>query len=113
MDISVWKKAKKEQKMTFDELSQKSGVPKRTLEDVFSGRTQEPRLSTIEAIERALGINEKSPTAQDAQPGVKIPDSIKKVQLAFFEGLDGLSEESVQDVLKYIEYVKAKEKEKK
>lgn len=68
MDISVWKKAKKEQKMTFDELSQKSGVPKRTLEDVFSGRTQEPRLSTIEAIERALGINEKSPAAQDTQP---------------------------------------------
>ncbi len=65
------------------------------------------------SVDYLLGREEKSPAAQDAQPGVKIPDSIKKVQLAFFEGLDGLSEESVQDVLKYIEYVKAKEKEEK
>ena len=112
MDIMELKKYLKEHKITYKMLAEKSGVPESTIKNIFGGFTQNPRIDTIEAIERALGINEKSPAAQE-QPSVKIPDSIKKVQLAFFEGLDGLSEESVQDVLKYIEYVKAKEKEKK
>ena len=48
----------------------KSQIPKRTLEDIFAGRTTDPRTTTVEAIERALGINEKSPTVRDAQSDI-------------------------------------------
>lgn len=70
MDLERWKQLKKEQKMTFSELSKKSQIPKRTLEDIFAGRTTDPRTTTVEAIERALGINEKSPTVRDAQSDI-------------------------------------------
>lgn len=70
MDLERWKQLKKEQKMTFSELSKKSQIPKRTLEDIFAGRTTDPRTTTVEAIERALGLNEKSPTVRDAQSDI-------------------------------------------
>ena len=70
MDLERWKQLKKEQKMTFSELSKKSQIPKRTLEDIFAGRTTDPRTTTVEAIESALGLNEKSPTVRDAQSDI-------------------------------------------
>ena len=70
MDLERWKQLKKEQKMTFSELSKKSQIPKRTLEDIFAGRTTDPRTTTVEAIERALGLNEKSPTVRNAQSDI-------------------------------------------
>ena len=60
MDIEQLKKVKKEKKMTLDEISAKSGIPKRTIEDIFRGATKHPRIDTMQAIERALGI-EKTP----------------------------------------------------
>lgn len=73
MDLSKWKSIKKQQKITFDELSEKSGIPKRTLEDIFAGRTTDPRVTTVKAIERALGIEEKTPSDKGERKGVWIP----------------------------------------
>lgn len=61
MDIEYLKKRKKEMGMSFDELAEKSGIPKTTLTNIFGGHTTSPRIDTMEAIERALGINEKNP----------------------------------------------------
>ena len=83
-----------------------------TLKNIFGGFTPHPRSDTVEAIERALGINEKSSPAE--QESLKIPEALKPYQVAFYEGLDGLSEESMKDILKYIEFTKEKvNKEKK
>lgn len=70
MNVDYWKALKKEKKLTFDAISKKSKIPKRTLEDIFSGRTPNPRTDTVEAIERALGIFtsrkiEKDPVIKD------------------------------------------------
>ena len=67
MDLSLWKYLKKEQHLTFDALAEKSNIPKRTLEDIFAGRTTDPRTTTVEAIERALGVDKikKDPAIQD------------------------------------------------
>lgn len=63
MEIEKLKKRKKELKLTFDELSMRSGIPKRTLENIFHGITPTPRIDTMQAIERALGLsNEKTST---------------------------------------------------
>lgn len=60
MDIRILKKRKKELKFTFEELSQKSGVPIQTLHNIFRGHTVNPRVDTMQAIERALGIGGQS-----------------------------------------------------
>ena len=59
MDIELWKKIKKEKRLTNQDISDLSGVPKRTVENVFSGSTSFPRADTIQAIEKALGIVNK------------------------------------------------------
>lgn len=46
---------KKELGLTFDELSEKSGIPKRTILGVFRKEVTTPRIDTVQAIERARG----------------------------------------------------------
>ena len=58
VNIEILKKAKKEKKMTFEQLSDKSGVPLSTLYDLFRGVTTAPRIDTMQAIESALGIRD-------------------------------------------------------
>lgn len=44
----------------------------------------------------------------------EIPRELQNYQFAFFEGITGLSDQSMKDILKYIEFTKEKEnKEKK
>ena len=57
MNIEQLKKAKKEKKMTYEELSKISGVPISTIYDLFRGITAAPRIDTLQAIEEALGLN--------------------------------------------------------
>ncbi len=61
MDVETLIKAKKEKKMTLQEIAENSGIPKRTVDQIFSGKTKNPRIDTMQAIERALGIENHSP----------------------------------------------------
>lgn len=56
VNISIYKSKKKELGYTFETLSQKSGVPIQTLHNIFRGQTTTPRIDTVQAIERALGL---------------------------------------------------------
>jgi transcriptional regulator with XRE-family HTH domain len=60
MNIERLKKAKKQNKMTFEELSLKSGVPLSTIYDIFRGVTTAPRVDTLEQLEKALGLKDGS-----------------------------------------------------
>lgn len=73
IDVERLKRAKKEQHMTFEQLSDKSGIPQSTLYDIFRGIRTYPRLETVQAIERALGINERSPSGERKGGGKWIP----------------------------------------
>lgn len=66
MNIELWKKRKKELHWTHDDLARESGVSRRTIARIFAGNpdSPSPTLNTIESIERALGINEKSPSKE-------------------------------------------------
>ncbi|MEY8356824.1 helix-turn-helix transcriptional regulator [Lachnospiraceae bacterium 54-53] len=43
--------------MTTTELAEKSGVPKGTLDKILSGVTKDPKLETLKAIARVLGLS--------------------------------------------------------
>lgn len=47
---------KKKLGMTTEELSQRSGVPAGTLNKILSGATKDPKLETLKAIARVLGL---------------------------------------------------------
>lgn len=58
--VDRMKEKRKQLKMTFDELSEKSGVAKNTIYGVFSRKTQNPRIDTVYALEKALGISRET-----------------------------------------------------
>jgi len=99
MEISEIKTFMKANKITYKDLSEKSGVPESTLKNIFAGFTQNPRIDTMQAIEKALGLD-KSPA-----------DISDPVKIALYES-DGISEEGLKDINDFIEFVKAREKKK-
>ena len=61
--IQEIKKYMKENNITYQELSDRSGIPLNTLKNLFRGKTKNPRIDTMQAIEKALGIeNKKTPS---------------------------------------------------
>lgn len=48
---------KKISKMTLDEISTKSGIPKGTLNKMFAGQTKDPQLNTIKTVVHTLGYS--------------------------------------------------------
>lgn len=48
---------KKKLGLTTEELSSKSGVPLGTLNKILSGATKDPKLETLKAIARVLGLS--------------------------------------------------------
>lgn len=96
MNIELLRQRKKELKMTFDEMSEKSGIPKRTLEAIFVGKTKTPRIDTIEAIEKALGLNNDDTLPQDI--------------MRLIELIATLTDEECEEVSRFIDYVISKRK---
>lgn len=70
MNIEQLKAEKKRQKKTLQQIADLSGVPKRTVDDIFSGHTKNPRIDTMRAIEEALGIYQEipNPPSTDIKP---------------------------------------------
>lgn len=55
LDIIVQKK--KELGLTNEELAHLSGIPKGTIDKILSGVTKDPKLETLKAIARVLGLS--------------------------------------------------------
>ena len=60
MEISKIKVTLKEKGVSYAELSAMSGIGLNTIKSIFSGRTQNPRIDTMQAIEKALNITDES-----------------------------------------------------
>ena len=85
---------RKEKKISVDELSEMSGVPKGTLSKITAGITSNPTLDTVQAICRALGC---SLDALDDTPHIASPAlSSEAVRIA--EDYDALPSEGKQMV---------------
>ena len=56
MDVAyLLVKFRKESGMTIDELAEKSGVPKGTINKIIAGTTRAPRVETLNALAQAMG----------------------------------------------------------
>lgn len=67
INIELWKKRKKELNWSHDDLARESGVSRRTIAGIFAGdeRGQNPTIETVQAIERALGLDLKDTTKEE------------------------------------------------
>jgi len=57
MGLEKIEEYKKKLGLTTTELAEKSGVPKGTLDKILSGVTKDPKLETLKAIARVLGLS--------------------------------------------------------
>ena len=94
--IEIMKKRRREINMTYEELSQKSGIPLRTLENIFHGITKNPRIDTMQAIETALGL-----TATQEQTL-----SVEEKQLVSL--IAELTDEEVKELSNFVDYIISK-----
>lgn len=101
MEIFEIKKYLKEHKISYAELSEKSGVPIQTISKIFAGITLNPRIDTIQTIEKALDINQEP------------IEKLKQIPAEIYKKLDGLTDEQMEDVVNYIEFIKSKDKKRK
>ena len=102
VSIEELKAAKREKKMTLDELSAASGIAKRTLEDIFRGATKAPRVDTIQAIERALGLDgekEKAPAPE-----------LTVGERELFELISQLTEQEIDELSNFVDFILSKRK---
>jgi transcriptional regulator with XRE-family HTH domain len=69
--LDILNKIKKESGMTLDQIIDKSGVSKGTVNKIFAGQTKDPQLSSMKAIVHSMGY-----TLDDLND-----DPIQKVQV--------------------------------
>lgn len=98
MEIINIKKTLKDKKITYQQLSELSGVPLSTIKSVFCGKTKNPTIDTVNAIKRALGLDTEDNDGiaqnyitQDEEKIIKIYRALdekrKNYFMTFAEGL--------------------------
>ena len=66
--LEIWKEQKRKLKLKYDDIAERSNIPKGTIQNIFAGYIPNPRIDTVQAIERALGLTEW--TAEEKELGV-------------------------------------------
>lgn len=56
LNLETWKTRRKELGWTYEALAEKAQVSLNTIKNIFRGQTTDPRLETVQAIEKALGL---------------------------------------------------------
>lgn len=89
MSIQELKAYLKRHKITYEELSIKSGVAIGTIRDIMRGATQSPRIDTMQAIYKALGLYEGR--------------EVQRVSKELADKYERLSEEQKAKVIGYLD----------
>lgn len=87
--IQEIKEILKKRHITYQQLSDKTGISLGALKAIFRGQTLTPRIDTLEAILKALDVDVTLPT----DDGLTIPENLQNIRFAFHDGLDGLTQE--------------------
>lgn len=69
MNIEHLKQAKKDKKLSYDDIAKLTGYSRSTITNIFCGYIEFPRHETVQAIERALGLAPAF-TAEELAQGV-------------------------------------------
>ncbi len=88
MEVQAIKTHLKSNKITYEQLSAKSGIPLNTLKNIFSGRTPNPRIDTMQAIQRALELNTPTGWTEEEKALGVAPNNLEKLSPDEMELLD-------------------------
>ena len=97
MDIEKLKAIRKEKKLSYDDLAKMTGYSRSTITNIFCGYIDLPRHETVQAIEKALGIDEQPPAMSEQEK--QLSDLIMQ-----------LTEDEVKELSNYVDYILSKRK---
>lgn len=100
MTIQEIKDYMKVNSITYQDLSNMSNIPLNTLKNVFRGKTKNPRIDTMQAIERALGIT----------PGQESLPAYTEEEKQLFELIQQLTDEEAKELSNFVDYILSKRK---
>ena len=99
LDLNLWNATRKKMKITLADIAEKTQISISTIKDIFRGKTTDPRIETVQAIERALGLDNPPPTD-------KLSLSEEERRLA--EMIAGMTDEEVEELSRFVDYIISK-----
>ena len=100
VNLELWKAQKKKLHLSLMDLSNLTDVSISTLKDIFRGATIDPRIETVQRIERALGLDkEKSP-----------PMELSEEEQELVSLISQLTDEEVKELTSFVDYIISKRK---
>lgn len=90
MDLELWKKVKKEKKLKIADIASAANLPKGTVQNIFCGYIPHPRIDTVQAIERALGLNSAQSYANDGLKTESVAKSLSEKETRLLDAFNGL-----------------------
>lgn len=79
MEIAAIKQYMKHKKITYDELSRRTGLSKSCITKIFAGYAKYPRIDTMQAIEDALGLNQAKLQVTDTDKAAGIEPKHREI----------------------------------
>ncbi len=76
LNLLKWKERRKELGWTYEMLATKAQVSLNTIKNIFREETTDPRLETVQAIERALGL---APTFTEEERALGLSENLAVV----------------------------------
>lgn len=98
--LQKWRERKKQLGLTNQDIANLSGLPLRTVEQIMCGKVKHPRLDTVRAIEKALGLDEKTPSDEELSEGER----------ELMEMVSQLTDEEIREIAQFIEFLVSKRK---
>lgn len=99
IDLELWKVKRKELKIDYQTLADQAEVSLNTIKNIFRGATTDPRIETVQRIERALGIEEEK-TAPD----------YTEAEMQLFELIKQLTDEETEELSNFVDFILSKRK---
>ena len=97
MEVTKLNDIRKSMNMSFEELSTRANLPKSTVEKVLFGIVKNPRIDTLQAIERALGIEEE-----------KTAPEYTEAEMQLFELIKQLTDEETEELSNFVDFILSK-----
>lgn len=95
--LELWKQQKKRLGLKYDDIAAMSNIPKGTIQNIFAGYIDNPRIDTVQAIEKALGLSADSP------PPTELTEPHKRLLEAFDELIPPMQEYVIEMTEKLVE----------
>lgn len=95
IDLELWKAKRKELDIDYQTLADQAEVSLNTIKNIFRGATADPRIETVQRIERALGIEEEKTSPEYTEEELQLFELIKQLP----------NKEAIEQAKSYLQFI--------